>query len=131
MANKILIGAAIFGLSVLLIAMLVPTISAELGTEKAWNPVGENKGFGPKDDDGDGIPNGQDTDFEPSENCTTDGPHGEAKQSQNDGQGNSNSEGPEDGSGNMNQYKGKNSDKGSDDKDSGDKIRARDQSCLE
>ena len=153
MAKKLLVGAAIFGLSVLLIAMLVPAISAELGSENPWDPVGEQKGFGPKDDDEDGIPNGQDADYEPNENCTEDGPHGEMKQSKGTEQGSSEKEtgngtgnstksmyrykgdneekGSEseetgDGTGSMNKNKGKSSDQGS-----GDKIQAKDQSCLE
>jgi hypothetical protein len=127
MAKKLLIGAAIFGLSVLLIAMLVPTITAELGSEKACDSVGEHKGFGPKDDDEDGIPNGQDADYVPNENCTEDGPHGEMKQSKGTEQGSSGQgSGNEDGTGNMNKYKGENTEKGS-----GDKTQAKDQSCLE
>lgn len=131
MAKKILIGAAILGLSVLLIAMLVPTVMAELEPENVCNPDGEHKGFGPRDDDDDGIPNGQDPDYERPENSTGDGPHGKARQSKNSEQGNGDSEGPEDGSGNMYQAKDKNSDKDSGNKGSGDKTKARDQSCME
>ncbi len=126
MAKKLLIGAAILGLSVLLVAMLAPTVMAELEPENVCNPDGEHKGFGPKDDDSDGIPNGQDPDYERPEDCTGDGPHGEAKQSKNSEQGNGDSEGPEDGSGNMYKSEGKNNDKGS-----GDKARTRDKSCTE
>ena len=129
MAKKILIGAAILGLSVLLIAMLAPTVMAEFESENICNPIGDQKGFGPKDDDGDGIPNGQDADYERDENCTGDGPHGEARHSQKNEQGNGDTEGPKDGSGNMYQYKGKNSDNS--DKGSGDKTRARDKSSTE
>ena len=131
MAKKLLIGAAILGLSVLLIALLAPTVMAELESENVCNPDGEHKGFGPRDDDDDGVPNGQDPDYERPEECTGDGPHGEAAQSKNSEQGNDDSEGPEDGSGNMYKSEGKNSDKGSGNKGSGDKTQARDESCME
>ena len=132
MTKKLLIGSAIFGLSILLIAMLVPTVMAAEEAETVWEPTGNQKGFGPKDDDEDGIPNGQDSDFVPDENCTEDGPHGEAKESKNGGQGNnSDPERPEDGSGSMKQYKGKTSDTGSGSKGSGDRLRVKDESCME
>ena len=129
MTKKLLIGAAILGMSVLLIAMLAPTVMAELEPEKVCDPDGEHKGFGPRDDDNDGVPNGQDPDFERQENSTGDGPQGEAKQSKNNGTGNGDTEGPEDGSGNMYKSKGKSSDNS--EKGSGDKTQAKDQSCTE
>ena len=127
MAKKWLIGAALTGFAVLAIALLVPAVMAETNNG-TYNPMGEKRGQGPRDDDNDGIPNGQDPDYVRDENCTGDGPHGENGEHGHNaqGQGNGSSNGPHDGTGNQHRRGNHGNGNGS-----GNGERRRDGSCME
>ena len=116
MAKKLLIGAAVFGLAILVIALLVPAVMAGNGNgtpvetganfldedgdgvcdyfvDEDGDGINDNAAGNARDDDEDGIPNGQDEDYERPEEGSGDMHRYNGNQDDTEGKGNGASSG--------------------------------------